>query len=332
MTVSDRAATLAARKSYVPVPVDIFTPGHGLDFSLYGRSKDGAIAVVCPAGGELTTATLRPWHDLGARVFYVDTGEHRLYQKFAEAAFHEILGRNDLTVQKKFDLTYKTTLELVREAVSTSSLDEVVGERREKWADNLVTLICGDPSAVEGLVSMLSHDYYTYTHMVNVSTLATLLAHRLGERDPERLKVIAGGGLLHDMGKLRINPDTLNKVGPLTPDEWAELKTHPSLGLDLLHGRPDIREAELLIVHEHHEKLDGSGYPLGLRGSEISREAQITTVVDIYDALTCKRPYRPALSHEKASAILAQEAVGKLNAEMVCLWQEIMNRVVAQEA
>ena len=86
----------------------------------------------------------------------------------------------------------------------------------------------------------------------------------------------------------------------------------------------------MLIVHQHHEKLDGSGYPLGLVGSEISLEAQMTAVVDVYDALTCQRPYRPALSHEAAIRILREQAGDKLNAELVAAWQETIERARKQ--
>jgi len=331
MVDAGAASAVGLRKSYVPVPLDIFSPGRELEFSLYGRQANKAIVPVCRAGQVLSEDSLQGWRRLGAQVLYVDTAEHRLYQKYANLAYDSILERDDLPVQRKFDLSYRTTVELIRGAVESSTVEEVAGERREKWVDKVVSLICDDAAAVEGMVSMLSHDYYTYTHMVNVSVMVALLAHRLGERDRERLGIITGGGLLHDVGKLRINPDTLNKMGTLTQEEWAELKLHPSLGLDFLHGRPDVRPVELLMVHQHHEKLDGSGYPLGLLGAEISAEAQMTAVIDTYDALTCKRPYRPAMTHDKAMSILVQEAQSKINRDMVRLWREIMERVMVQE-
>ena len=84
-----------------------------------------------------------------------------------------------------------------------------------------------------------------------------------------------------------------------------------------------------MMVHQHHEKLDGSGYPAGVVGSEISAEAQMTAVVDIYDAMTCKRPYRDAMVHQEAISVLSEQAGTKLNAEMASVWKETVERTVA---
>jgi HD-GYP domain-containing protein (c-di-GMP phosphodiesterase class II) len=331
MSTLARSAVETERRSYVPVPMDVFTPGCPLEFSLYAKAASRALSLVCRAGDALAEKDLDGWRKAGMRVLYVDTAEHRLYQRYAESVMDDLVERDDLPTARKAELCYQTTRELIREAVQTSHPDAMIGERREKWVNNLVSLICADEAAVSGMLSMLSHDYYTYTHMVNVSVMVTSLAFGLGERDPEKLRALASGGLLHDVGKLRINPETLNKLGRLTPQEWDELRSHPGLGLEVLHGRPDITPPELKMVHQHHEKLDGSGYPLGLLGSEITPEAQMTAVVDIYDALTCKRPYRPAMTHQKAAAILHEEAQAKINGQMVGAWLATIEQALAAE-
>jgi len=331
MTRLREAEAQARRKSYVPVPLDVFIPGGVPGFALYTRGKGNDIILACPAGKAIPEKDLKAWQADGKQVLYVDTAEHRLYHKYAEAAIDSLMLRDDLPARRKAELCYQTTRELVRDAVATSRADTFVGGSRERWVNNLVTLICQDEASIDGMLSMLSHDYYTYTHMVNVSVMVTALAYRLGERDAAKLRLLAGGGLLHDVGKLRISPDVLNKTGRLTAQEWEEMKTHPDVGLGFLHGRDDINQVELLMVHQHHEKLDGSGYPMGLLGTEIAAEAQMTAVVDIYDALTCKRPYRPAMPHEKAVAILAEEAADKLNADMVRLWAETITEALSTE-
>jgi HD-GYP domain-containing protein (c-di-GMP phosphodiesterase class II) len=330
MTQLQVTTTDVHRKSFVPVPVDVFTADGLLDFALYIRRAGNDITLACPAGEPLPQKLLNECRTSGLQVLYVDTAEHRKYQKHAEAALTAMIHRDDVPTKRKAELCYHTTRELVKNAVESSHVDTFVGERRELWATNLVTLILSDETAVDGMVSMLSHDYYTYTHMVNVSVMVSALAYRLGERDPNRLRMLASGGLLHDVGKMRINPDTLNKVGRLTGQEWEELRSHPNLGLSFLHNRQGIEPQELMMVYQHHEKLDGSGYPSGLCGSEISVEAQMTAVVDIYDALTCKRPYRSAMTHEKACGILDEEAARKINAEFVAAWKETINRALAE--
>lgn len=329
MTTAQAAATEARRKSYVPVPLDIFVPDKPLEFTLFCRGVGNVIRPICLAGEALTAAQLTSQREAGARVFYVDTSEHRAYQQYAEVAMDNLAERDDLPEQRKAELCYQTTRELVRDAVQSSHPDALTGERRDKWTNSIVTLICNDEANVDGMLSMLSHDYYTYTHMVNVSVMVTALGYRMGERDPEKLRALASGGLLHDVGKLRVDPEVLNKTGRLSKREWEELQRHPDLGLGFLHGRQDIRPVELQMVHQHHEKLDGSGYPLGLLGREITDEAQMTAVVDIYDALTCKRPYRPAMPHDKALAILNMESHDRVNRDMVEAWRATMDETLA---
>jgi HD-GYP domain-containing protein (c-di-GMP phosphodiesterase class II) len=328
--VSQSITLETSRKCYVPIPVDVLAPDRVIPFDLYSRASTGAIKQVCAAGETIPAQTLRAWEQVGVTVLYVNTADHRLYQKFAEKVLSDLAARPDLPAPQKARIYYQTMRELVHEACTSNHIEDLAAGPRETFANGMVSLICEDGEALGGLLRMLSHDYYTYTHMVNVSVMAAGLAYRLGLQDRGRLRDIASGGLLHDIGKTRIQSEVLNKVGRLTHNEWEEIKTHPGLGLEYLHQRPDIRPTELLIVHQHHEKLDGSGYPLGLVGSEVCLEAQMTAVVDVYDALTCKRPYRPALSHETAIKMLREQAGDKLNADLVSAWQDTIERARKQ--
>ncbi len=328
--MSQSAILETNRKCYVPIPVDVLAPDRAIPFNLYSRSSTGAIKQVCAVGEAVTAQSLRAWEQVGVSVLYVNTTDHRLYQAFAEKMLNELALRPDVPAPQKARIYYQTMRELVHEACASNHIEDLAAGPRDAFANGMVSFICEDGEALSGLLLMLSHDYYTYTHMVNVSVMAAGLAYRVGLREHDRLRDIASGGLLHDTGKTRIDPDILNKTGRLTTEEWETLKTHPGLGLEYLHQRPDLRPTELLIVHQHHEKLDGSGYPLGLVGSEISLEAQMTAVVDVYDALTCQRPYRPALSHEAAIRILREQAGDKLNAELVAAWQETIERARKQ--
>lgn len=331
MTTLGNTSIDRQRKSYVPVPLDMIVADRTLAFALFHRDRGNGLQLACPAGEAISKASLKKLQAEGIRVLYVNTADHRTYQQYADSAMDGLIAREDIPTARKAELCYQTTRELVRDAAEASNVQAFVGERRDSWVGNLVTLITSDEAAVDGMLLMLSHDYYTYTHMVNVSVMVTALAYRMGHRDPTSLRTLASGGLLHDIGKLRIDPDVLNKKERLTPEEWEEIRSHPTRGMAFLHDRQDIHPKELLMVHQHHEKLDGSGYPLGLRGKEIAIEAQMTAVVDIYDALTCKRLYRAAMPHEKACAILDEEAATKLSAEMVSVWKETISAAIAKD-
>jgi putative nucleotidyltransferase with HDIG domain len=150
--------------------------------------------------------------------------------------------------------------------------------------------------------SIESADSYTFGHCERVATHALAVGNELGLDDVDRT-TIRIGAYLHDLGKVKVPHEILNKPGPLTPAEFEIVKNHPVWGLDLLAGIElpwDIKP----IIRSHHERYDGSGYPDGLKGDAIPLAAQIICVVDVYDALTTTRSYRPSMTKEVAVATM----------------------------
>lgn len=155
---------------------------------------------------------------------------------------------------------------------------------------------------------------WTAGHSLRVTAIAALIGERLGlsERD---MYILRTGGLLHDIGKLSIPPEILDKRGALTDDERAIMETHPVEGYRILQAFHHPRASAIRdIVRHHHEKLDGSGYPDGLAGPQISQFARIVAVADCYEAMTSNRPYRRAMTPVQALSVLEQDAeAGKLD-------------------
>jgi len=154
------------------------------------------------------------------------------------------------------------------------------------------------------LARLAVKDASTREHTRRVARLTVLVGQELGLRGT-RLRSLAVAALLHDMGKLQVADAILGKAGSLTPAEFAEIKRHPGDGAELLAHIGGF-DAELPLVRGHHERLDGSGYPDGLRGSELSLELRILGVCDVYDALSSERVYRRSYDQEQALAILYQ--------------------------
>jgi putative two-component system response regulator len=130
------------------------------------------------------------------------------------------------------------------------------------------------------------------------------------------LRVLARAGLMHDIGKLGIPDAVLGKHSPLDESEWILMRSHPEMGLTLL-DRAGQSSREVLAVLYHHERLDGSGYPYGLKAEAIPIEARIVAVADTYDALTSDRPYRKACTQEEARRVLVEEAGSRLDPRAV---------------
>ena len=141
------------------------------------------------------------------------------------------------------------------------------------------------------------------------------LAGQIGMVAPLMLHTIENAALLHDVGKLAIADSLLNKPGPLTPDEYAQVKQHSVLGADILSG-VDFPGALSLLVRHHHENWDGSGYPDGLRRDDIPVGARVLAIADCYDALTSDRPYRRALSHATAISMIEERRGSMFDPQM----------------
>jgi len=148
-----------------------------------------------------------------------------------------------------------------------------------------------NPSALISLARLKTADDYTYMHSVAVCAMMVALARQLG-LDEVQTRVAGLAGLLHDLGKALMPMDVLNKPGKLTDAEFAIIKSHPVAGHKLLLDGSNVEPVVLDVVLHHHEKIDGSGYPGGYKGDEISLHAKMGAVCDVYDAITSNRPYK----------------------------------------
>lgn len=157
------------------------------------------------------------------------------------------------------------------------------------------------------LVSMRTASDYTYKHSVNVAILSVLTGIGIGLKK-SILKELSAAGLLHDIGKLSIPAGILDKPGALTEEEYETIKTHSQLGYDKLKANNNISSKTKMGVYMHHENINGSGYPLGLRDDQIYMFAKIIHIADVYDAITSERPYRNAQSPQEAIEFLMNNA------------------------
>ncbi len=176
-----------------------------------------------------------------------------------------------------------------------------------------------------------ARDPYTRGHCQRLAAYAMLIGERIGASD-EQLSALHRGGYLHDVGKIGVPDSVLFKPASLTRDEYEVLKRHTVIG-DRLCG--DLRALSLVrpIVRSHHERLDGSGYPDGLKGDAVPFLAQIVSIVDQYDAITTSRPYRQAMPPERAFDELAQDVKnGLLNPDLVDILYAIGQETLAATA
>lgn len=176
------------------------------------------------------------------------------------------------------------------------------------------------------LFAIARHDSQTFTHVTNVAGYATMLAERLGISDTAELDEIAVGAMLHDIGKRSIPAAILKKTGRLTDEERATIQSHPLLGYQELVGRSDVTHAQRLMVYQHHEHVDGNGYPVKVSESEIHPWARLLAVVDVFDALTGSRPYRQPIGFYEAAEVVLELAGTQFDKEMAKCWASAIKK------
>lgn len=171
--------------------------------------------------------------------------------------------------------------------------------------------------------SLKVSDDYTFKHCVDVATMGMLVAKKVGMNDKD-VHDIATAGLLHDLGKVEIPKEILNKPGKLTKEEFEIIKKHPIYGYNLVKSNDKLSEGTKRGILMHHEKIDGTGYPLGLKTSNIHAFGRLLSVVDVYDALVTKRPYRDSYIEQSTAiemllAMSPQFDINFLNAFLRCV-------------
>ncbi|MFW2383442.1 MAG: HD-GYP domain-containing protein [Acidimicrobiales bacterium] len=191
------------------------------------------------------------------------------------------------------------------------------------FEDDPLTVIASNyPSALRGLVeAMETKDRYTHGHSARTASLAVSIGVRMG-LDGDALRMLAQGAYLHDIGKLAIPDEILNKPGKLTPAERETINTHPTIGCDLAAAH-DILKPCLPIIRHHHERFDGNGYPDGLSGEKIPLLARIAAVADVWDALITDRSYRPGWSPQRALDHIVDGAGHHLDPQIVAVLLDI---------
>lgn len=219
---------------------------------------------------------------------FIGKEDQQKYSEYLESNLQNILADERIEPKEKAQIVYGTATNMLQDVFKEPRFKNI--ERSKAFAYNMVDYILRDGRAAYNLLKITSHDYYTYTHSVNVATIGSLFAKSIGLSEKD-MKTFCTGMLLHDLGKTKICSDILNKKGTLTDKEFSEIRRHPEMGVTVLKESGDCLNEEYSIIMQHHENCDGSGYPLGLKKEDIHHSSRIVRIVDIYDALTTQRSY-----------------------------------------
>ncbi|KKO18297.1 MAG: HD domain-containing protein [Candidatus Brocadia sp.] len=243
---------------------------------------------------------------------YIHERDQKIYLKYLEPCLKKIID-DDINKAEKARIVYDVAKNIMEDIFRDPRSGVPVG-RVKDWVSNATAMIIRDQNA-SVLMNILSFDYYTYTHSVNVAVLGLLFMKYI-DVELDEMNAVGIGLMLHDIGKTNVASDIINKKGALTDEEFEKVKMHVEFGGQRLSHADGIEEVSFLPVMQHHEKINGKGYPKGLEGNAIHRYGKIAAIIDVYDALTTKRPYCDARKPFTALKIMKDEMDGSFDKEL----------------
>jgi len=227
-------------------------------------------------------------------------------EKLIPNELKEVIYDKKMAAPQKAQVVYDISIGIMNKLLENPT-HENIGEFKVGVTD-IVDLILKDNETSHHLLNITSHDYYTYTHSVNVGVLSVLLSKALFKNTKDHnMHELGAGFFLHDIGKVNIDPAMINKRGKFTEEEMAIMRQHPEEGFKILSERNQLSKECKIIVMQHHEREDGSGYPYHLRGDEIHLYGRICSISDVFDALTSERPYKVKLPPFEALKLMKKE-------------------------
>ena len=285
----------------------------------------GPVRLYHRAGSSIEAQRLYAWADAGVQRLLVRTDDFQCFGTHLLESVEALAEGEPVPHAERYAaLQLALAMEIERSAQSIDCRPYVA--LAEQVGPKLVSLVGANQVLPRDLFRLARHDFNTFTHVTNVASYAVVLAERLGISDPDALKQIAVGGMLHDIGKRFIPTKILTKPARLQPDERALVETHPARGYEDLCRRPGLSFEQLMMVYQHHERIDGTGYPVGSCDAEIHPWAKMLAVVDVFDAITGIRPYRRSATALNALDYIRKNAGTHFDREVVECWDAAMTK------
>ncbi|MDB5036845.1 MAG: metal dependent phosphohydrolase [Bacteriovoracaceae bacterium] len=308
---------------YYRIPINLYKNGDLVEQDIYLRYQGNYLVYRAKSTRWSSEDSVRLEEFGSDKELYIRCETDNQHFKFIESNLTRVMSQKDTPTKEKAVFLYQCATGIAEGVFKNPSSSETL-VRSKKVVTHTMEHLAKDSSAFMEMISLSSHDYYTYTHCVNVMTFTISLLNALGQKDKKVLEDAAIGAFLHDIGKAKVPLTVLNKPGPLTADEWKIMKKHPEYGMDLL-GDKQVPERGKEIILQHHEKINGVGYPFGLRGNQIPLISQVVSICDAYDAMTTNRCYQRARSGFEAFRIITHEMKGHFSPRLVETFIELMN-------
>ena len=311
------------KSSYLPIDINTFRHDSVKAFDVFFESGEGKKVLYCARGEVVSEETRRKLNTQHiAYKLYILNKDKVYYERYIELVLKNILADSQLSIPVKAKIAYDS-VKRVMESLFESPKSQII-RRCKKTLIDTVEFVIKDNAALQNLISLTSFDYNVYNHSINVGILATGLTLELIKENPDlNYQEMVAGFFLHDIGKCSIPVDILNKKNQLSKADWNIIKRHPEEGCQILKKYGALTKEAEIIVSQHHERHNGTGYPKELKGKDIHLFAKVCSAADVFDGLTSNRPYRKEHSTYKALTIMKDEMYMDFDPELFAMFVKL---------
>ncbi len=247
--------------------------------------------------------------------FYIHEEDLFKYYKYATRSLKAMVSDPAIPMKQKTEKIYEVSKGVMKEFFDHNTSEKIL-EASEEVMEMMEECMTTAEAGFHGITEITSKDYYTYTHSVNVGLYCMTFGVKSGMSKNDT-RSLALGGMLHDVGKSKIDHSLINKNGKLDDEEFEQMKYHVIAGGEILRGMKCYNNHVVRMAAEHHEKFKGGGYPNGIEGEEIHRYARICKIMDVYDALTTRRSYKKALSAFDTLIIMKKQMINDFDPKLL---------------
>jgi len=294
-------------KRYKSIDKRVITEGEKIDFTVY-LPNDSKTSMTLFLQSDTVVDSSKKIRLREIERLYIEDEDSQRYEAYVQKHIQSIARAEDIPMDSKALIIYERATSVINEMFHNPESLKTV-QNTQPLVNTMVEVILRDSSAIESLLKITAHDYYTHTHSLNVSIYALSLGNFLGISE-NNLVQLGMSAILHDIGKSKVDYDIINKNGKLSEQEFETMKSHPCLGYEIVLNL-GISDLKILSgIRHHHEKINGRGYPDQIKGDEISQFARIIAVCDVFDALTTKRSYKSPMSTFEAIKLM-KESMGE---------------------
>ena len=295
-----------AASEYFPIYLESLKLDSLIEFDLYVKVEN-AMILYRSSSTKFDENTLQTLLSNNVKRLYISGGNRSDYQKYIEKNIIHIINNSSIQSDALAGIIYDNAHCIIEDVFDKPTSRENM-DRCKSTVESSVMYILKNEDSFQNLLRLMSFDYTTYTHSLNVCTFSIALGRYIGIEKADDLNRLGTGALLHDIGKTRIPQAILNKKGPLDDEEMQAIKQHPRWGFEIILMTKALPHESYYPILQHHEREDKSGYPHGISEQEIHLYSKIVAIADVFDAMTTQKVYRSAVESFPALKAMHTEA------------------------